>query len=481
MSSEWPRKTGRIPAPTRAVLLAAGEGSRLFAAQERPKPLTRVLGLTLAERAVLFFRDIGVRRLYVALGHRADEVERHFLETGRRRGVEIVPVRVKDWRDGNGASALAAMEALLADAQGEASEGPGETLSFWLAMCDHLLDPAMAEEMLRKPLPSGAVRLAVDRNLAAIFDPADATKVRLEEREGELFIRAIGKDIPQWQAVDTGLFLCTDGMMHALRRAREDGDEMSLSAAMRRLATENGALAADVSGARWLDVDTPEALAEAERRLLNAERGKAHDGPVSRWLNRPVSRWLTRRIAHLPVTPNQITIFSFLLATLAALLMALPGWWTLALGGLLAQLSSIIDGVDGEIARLKRLHSNFGAWLDAVLDRYADAFLLFGLTWHAWSAAVATGGTGAAAILWGFAAIVGSFVNSYTADKYDGFMRKRLGAAREQRFRMGRDVRVFLVMLGALLNLPLLTLALIAVVMNAEVSRRIWLLWRHAA
>ncbi len=46
---------------------------------------------------------------------------------------------------------------------------------------------------------------------------------------------------------------------------------------------------------------------------------------------------------------------------------------------MVAQVASIIAGSDGEIARLKRLERDFGAWFDALLDRYADAFLLFGL------------------------------------------------------------------------------------------------------
>ena len=62
------------------------------------------------------------------------------------------------------------------------------------------------------------------------------------------------------------------------------------------------------------------------------------------------------------------------------------GYVTLALGGLIAQFASIIDGCDGENARLKFLKSDFGGWFDAVLDRYADALLLFGLTWHAHAA-----------------------------------------------------------------------------------------------
>ena len=64
-----------------------------------------------------------------------------------------------------------------------------------------------------------------------------------------------------------------------------------------------------------------------------------------------------------------------------------------------------------------------------------------------------------------------SFLNSYTADKYDGLMAQRLQSS--SYFRLGRDVRVFIIMLGALLNLPLVTLGVVALVMNVEVVRRI--------
>ena len=455
--------------PQAAVILAAGQGSRLYAAAKRPKPLTEVLGLSLLERALLFYHHLGVPRLIVVTGHRGGEVAAHAREIAARRGLDVTCITAGDWEKGNGASALAARGALAE------IEGP-----FYLSMVDHLLDAEMARRLAALPLSEGAVRLAVDRDRAALFDEPDATKVRLKEGEdGELHLAAIGKDLEAWDAVDTGLFLCTKGLFDALEQAAAEGRH-TLSDAMRHLIAQEKALAADVTGAAWLDVDTPAALEEAERRLLAAEKGKPHDGPVSRFINRPASRWLSRHLARLPVTPNQITLFSFALALLAAWIMAQPGWLMLALGGVLAQVSSIIDGCDGEIARLKHLKSEFGGWLDAVLDRYADGALLFGLTWHAMQAAQATGGSGHAALLWGFAAIIGSFVNSYTADKYDGLMRKKLGPKRAQRFRMGRDVRVFLVMLGALANLPLLTLAVLAVVMNGEVLRRIWLFWRLA-
>ncbi|MFP6756460.1 MAG: hypothetical protein VCB60_12160, partial [Alphaproteobacteria bacterium] len=68
---------------------------------------------------------------------------------------------------------------------------------------------------------------------------------------------------------------------------------------------------------------------------------------------------------------------------------------------------------------------------------------------------------------------------SYTADKYDGVMAQRLEGA--SYFRLGRDVRVLLIFLGAILNQPLLTLGVVAVVMNMEVVRRIMICRRAPA
>ncbi len=71
----------------------------------------------------------------------------------------------------------------------------------------------------------------------------------------------------------------------------------------------------------------------------------------------------------------------------------------------------------------------------------------------------------------GFLAIVGSFMNSYTADKYDRLMQARIEQGKG--IRIGRDVRVLMISLGALLNQPFLTLSLIAGLMNVETVRRV--------
>jgi CDP-L-myo-inositol myo-inositolphosphotransferase len=433
--------------PEMALILAAGLGSRLQPQTKTPKPLAKVLGLTLAERVVCTLLDAGIRRFLVTLGHEAETVRNHFSDIARRRGVTIDFIEAEGWEQGNGASALAA--------KGRTGEAP-----FFLVMIDHLFDPKIAWALADAPPESGEMCLAVDRNKDGIFDLDDVTRVKIDDGR----IQEIGKMIDDWDAGDTGVMFCTSGVFDGLERAAAR-NQHGLSDGLRELAGEGRAKTVDVTGMPWLDVDTPEALREAERRLMRDQGCKTQDGPVARHLNRPVSRWLSRYLVRTTVTPNQISVISWMLSCVAAGLMAMSGYPALAIGGVLAQLASVIDGCDGEIARLKHSQTEFGGWFDAVLDRYADAVLLFGLMWHEFAAT----GTNLSVML-GFAAIVGSFLNSYTADKYDGLMAQRLRGT--SYFRLGRDVRVFFIFLGALLNLPLITLGVVALVMNVEVVRR---------
>jgi CDP-L-myo-inositol myo-inositolphosphotransferase len=251
-----------------------------------------------------------------------------------------------------------------------------------------------------------------------------------------------------------------------LERSAEDDGDTTLSAAVKVLADEGKAKAFDINGRFWIDVDDPATFKRAERALLAHLKDKPNDGPVSRYLNRPLSVRISRRLVNTPATPNQISLFSFVCSVLAAGLFTFDGYAALLLGGLLAQFASVVDGCDGEVARLTYRSSDYGGWFDAVLDRYADAFLLFGLMWHAYAAK-----TNGLILLAGFLAIIGSFMVSYTADKHDRFMRTRIESG--QGLRMGRDIRIFLIFLGAVFNHAYLALVVIAVVMNVETMRRL--------
>jgi len=131
-----------------------------------------------------------------------------------------------------------------------------------LLMADHVFDPQTAKDLMAQSLADDEVMLAVDPNIDRVFDLADATKVC---RCGDRIIE-IGKDIDRYDALDTGMFLCSSVLFEKLACAMKDGN-CSLSDGMRQLARERKLCAFEIGEAKWEDLDTPEALAHAERVL----------------------------------------------------------------------------------------------------------------------------------------------------------------------------------------------------------------------
>ena len=433
----------------KCLIIAAGKGSRL---QQRgdSKPLVPILGIPLIERVIRAAMEAGADQFYVVIGYQGERVRLFLERLSEHLAIRITPLVNDDWEKGNGLSVLKA-RAHLQD-------------PFLLLMADHLFEPSFVHKLTTLTLTKEEIALAVDSDTCnPLVDMEDVTRVKMEDGK----IHDIGKGLADFNGFDTGIFLCSPAIFRALERSKGKDGDTTLSGAVQVLAAEGHAKAIPTDDF-WIDVDDPAAFQKAEQALLKRLRDKPNDGPVARYLNRPLSVRISRYLVQRDVTPNQISLFSFLCSLLAAGLFALGGYVALLLGGVLAQFASIIDGCDGEVARLKYQSTDFGGWFDAVLDRYADAFLLFGLTWHL--LAVEVNGW---ILFVGFMAIIGSFMLSYTADKYDNLMRERIRAGGKAGLRMGRDVRVFLIFLGAVANMVLPVLVLIAVVMNVETLRRI--------
>jgi phosphatidylglycerophosphate synthase len=104
----------------------------------------------------------------------------------------------------------------------------------------------------------------------------------------------------------------------------------------------------------------------------------------ARYVDRAMSRAISRWLAPYPITPNQITIFSIGLGIVGALLLLRPTYGFGLLGSLLFLASTIIDGCDGEIARLKFQESAEGAKLDIVGDNVVHAVLFPCVALHAY-------------------------------------------------------------------------------------------------
>ncbi len=116
--------------------------------------------------------------------------------------------------------------------------------------------------------------------------------------------------------------------------------------------------------------------------LLTLENPR--DGLVDAYLNRSCSRLLTRLFLRTPLTPNQITVLSFLTGLLGASCFLLGSYGGSVLGALLLQFSTVLDCVDGEVARVKMLESPLGEWLDITLDTVVHIAIFLGVGVAVW-------------------------------------------------------------------------------------------------
>lgn len=397
-------------------------------------------------------RECGISDFVVVTGCYADAIEKS-LGHGEKYGVSISYLHNARWAMGNGVSAYTFQRAYR---RGE---------KFILLMADHLFEADLIRAFLAaaEDLKDDELLLAADRRLDKVYDLDECTKVLARGN----YAAKLGKELAEFNAVDCGLFVGTGSLLEALARSIEKGN-CALADAVNLLAGA-GKVKLHFVEHSWIDVDDYESYKEAEKILLRS-LVPARDGFISRVINRRFSLRLTRLLAATSITPNQVTFLSFLAAAAAAISFALGRPF---IGGLLAQLASIIDGVDGEIARLKFLRSSFGEVFDSLLDRYGDCLIVMGMA-YAWHSATGQ----PAALLAGAAALAGmplsmlfkekfrnAFGKPFIPEAYDGWLRY---------VPANRDGRLFVVMLGGVFNQLPAALVLLAAVSHLQVLVRLY-------
>jgi choline kinase len=235
-----------------AVILAAGMGSRMNVggAETRIfKPFIRVGERTIVERNLAILKGAGIERVVVVLGYEADHV-RGLFEALPPWGGAFQFVVNPEWKKSNGLSLLATKGL---------TRGP-----FVLIMGDHLFDADLLGGLLAADHGDWGVVLGVDRKIAQVFDLDDATKVVTDPADPTRIV-TIGKELATYDAVDVGVFLCSQDAYGALEAAKKASpkDDCSLSEGWRVLAKDGRFRAHDVGAARWQDVDTPEMMGNA--------------------------------------------------------------------------------------------------------------------------------------------------------------------------------------------------------------------------
>ena len=222
---------------TRALILAAGKGVAI-GDPDVPNCLAVVGGRTLLDRTLAVLDGAGIQKVGIVVGHGGAAIRRHLAGSNRR----LAFFENAEWDGPNGLSVLAARSFV--------------TERTLLVMADQIAAPGLVYELCGLPSGAGPTVLAVDRDLARVFDIDDATKVRL----GGARVESIGKELTRYDAVSAGLFVMAPSLIGALERLTRP----SLTEGVDAAAAEGLVVAHDVLTKPWQDVDTPPMRLHAE-------------------------------------------------------------------------------------------------------------------------------------------------------------------------------------------------------------------------
>jgi phosphatidylglycerophosphate synthase len=128
----------------------------------------------------------------------------------------------------------------------------------------------------------------------------------------------------------------------------------------------------------WQAVESEEDRVAAEQKL-DRWLVKPTDGIFAR-MNRKVSIPFSRQLIKFPITPNMVSLFTLGVSFASGLYFGFGGYWNALIGAVLSVWASILDGCDGEVARLKLQVSAFGCWIDTVCDYLYYVFIFVGMT-----------------------------------------------------------------------------------------------------
>ncbi|MCX6033881.1 MAG: CDP-alcohol phosphatidyltransferase family protein [Chloroflexi bacterium] len=180
-----------------------------------------------------------------------------------------------------------------------------------------------------------------------------------------------------------------------------------------------------------------------------------------RWYLNPIASFLNR----LGIRPNTVTLIG-LMGTIGCAVLIAFGHMTWA--GILLLIMGPVDAMDGALARLRNEASDWGAFVDAVTDRYSELFLFLGFLIYYMLQANATG------VIMAYMAAAGSVLVSYVKARADA---SKLDANIGLLTRVERYIELIP---GLIFKLPLAVLIIIAILANFTALQRILRVRRDA-
>jgi len=232
----------------KALIIAAGLGSRMYTVGDT-KPLVSLLGLNLIERVILTAKKSGIKEFCIVTGYNGEKI-REQLSDGKKHGVKIQYIQNDQWTKGNAISVLKAKNYFKKP--------------FVLLMADHNYDHRILDRLLKTKIGKDECILCVDNNPKDHLNIDDATKVLTIDHR----IETIGKNLNDYNCIDTGIFICNPVIFDALEESISKGDE-GLSGGVKVLAQRNKMRYLRLADNFWIDIDNKTDLKNAERILCS--------------------------------------------------------------------------------------------------------------------------------------------------------------------------------------------------------------------
>ncbi len=352
--------------PDTAVILAGGRGRRIRDVTKKPKVIieTDVYGFSVLERHLKGLSRQGVERFVIVVGYKADEVINYVKSKGLDKIYEIYFAKTDNYdKYGNGYGALSAEKYV---------DRP-----FLLVMGDHIIDYSF--------LGFFHGRVSKNRPLIDFIDtiinyvkPEWCTKVRISNG----YVTASSKNLEKFDGVDIGCFLCHPSVFAILKRLAKEG-KTEWNDLVEYVIERYGLPYFDIKGKFWHGINNKEQYESAKKSIIDSLR-HPEEGPVTYFFNRRISMAISKKIAHYPVTPNMVTFLVLLFSAVPAFLASVGTKLGFILSSITIQLYSILEGCDGEIARLKLMESNWGRFFDGIADRIAEVLIFSGLILGIW-------------------------------------------------------------------------------------------------
>lgn len=375
----------------KVVILAAGLAKRMRA--KKPKSLINLFGMPIIEHSIRKLKGHDIVIVY-----HNKEIKKFI----KKRFPEIKLIYNDKPEKENGWSLYLAKNYIDDD--------------FLLLMADHYYE----EDFFKCDGEFDKTTILVSKHCE---DADEATKVKVNGKK----VIDIGKNLSSYDYFDTGFFYCKREIFDYIERMKER-KKISLSDVISLLA-KDGKVGYKLISGKWIDIDTKKDLKKAEKIVADSIL-KSEDGIIARSINRKISIQITKAIVKYDFfTPNIMTVVSFFLGILSAIFFFMN---LVVPAGIMSQICSIVDGCDGEIARIKNMKTKFGSVFDALTDRIADFLIVLGILFA-----------------YGFTKLsIISFFLAISASIFPSYVYHLTGIRTSF---SGRDVRLFSIMVGGIL------------------------------